>query len=76
MYQGEVKTNAVKFGSYGIILNKEQLFYYMEGELSRVADVTHEFTFTDLYDLAMKIASKRNISKVSFVHRSDIVNVK
>jgi hypothetical protein len=48
----------------------------MDGELSRVADVTHEFTFTDLYDLAMKIAGKRNISKVSFVHRSDIVNVK
>ena len=72
----QVKTNAVKFGSYGIILNKEQLFYYVEGELFRVTDVSHEFNSNDLMELALKIAVKKDASKVSFVHRDDIVNVK
>jgi hypothetical protein len=72
----QVKTNAVKFGSYGIILNKEQLFYYVEGELFRVTDVSHEFNFDDLMELALKIAAKKDATKVSFVHRNDIVNVK
>ena len=44
----KVKTNAVKFGIYGIILNKEQLFYYVEGELFRVTDVSHYFNSNDL----------------------------
>jgi len=72
----KVKTNAVKFGIYGIILNKEQLFYYVEGELFRVTDVSHEFNSNDLMELALKIAVKKDASKVSFVHRDDIVNVK
>jgi hypothetical protein len=72
----QVKTNAVKFGIYGIILNKEQLFYYVEGELFRVTDVSHEFNSNDLMELALKIAVKKDASKVSFVHRDDIVNVK
>ena len=72
----QVKTNAVKFGSYGIILNKEQLFYYVEGELFRVTDVSYEFNFDDLMELALKIAAKKDATKVSFVHRHDIVNVK
>jgi len=72
----QVKTNAVKFGIYGIILNKEQLFYYVEGELFRVTDVSYEFNFNDLMELAVKIAVKKDASKVSFVHRDDIVNVK
>jgi hypothetical protein len=73
---GQVKTNAVKFGSYGIILNKEQLFYYVDGELFRVTDVSYEFNFDDLMELALKIAAKKDATKVSFVHRNDIVNVK
>ena len=72
----QMKTNAVKFGRYGIILNKEQLFYYVDGELFRVTDVSHEFNFDDLMDLALKIAAKKDATKVSFVHRNDIVNVK
>ena len=72
----QIKTNAVKFGIYGIILNKEQLFYYVEGELFRVTDVSHEFNSHDLMELALKIAVKKDASKVSFVHRDDIVNVK
>lgn len=72
----QLKTNAVKFGSYGIILNKEQLFYYVDGELFRVTDVSHEFNSDDLMDLALKIAAKKDATKVSFVHRNDIVNVK
>ena len=72
----QVKTNAVKFGSYGIILNKEQLFYYVDGELFRVTDVSYEFNFDDLMELALKIAAKKDVTKVSFVHRNDIVNVK
>lgn len=72
----QIKTNAVKFGRYGIILNKEQLFYYVDGDLVRVTDVSHEFNPNDLMDLALRIAAKKDASKVSFVHRNDIVNVK
>lgn len=72
----QVKTNAVKFGNYGIILNKEQLFYYVDGDLVRVTDVSHEFNSDDLMDLALRIAAKKDATKVSFVHRNDIVNVK
>ena len=72
----QMKTNAVKFGGYGIILNKEQLFYYVDGELFRVTDVSYEFNFDDLMELALKIAAKKDATKVSFVHRNDIVNVK
>jgi hypothetical protein len=70
------KTNAVKFGDYGIVLNKEQLFYYVNGDLMRVKDVSHEFNFDDLYNLANSISEKRQLGTVYFVHRDDIVNVK
>lgn len=70
------KTNAVKFGDYGIILNKEQLFYYVGGDLMRVKDVSHEFNFDDLYNLATSISDKKQLGTVKFVHRNDIVNVK
>ncbi len=70
------KTNAVKFGDYGIILNKEQLFYYAGGDLMRVKDVTHEFNFDDLYNLAESISDKKQLGRVLFVHRNDIINVK
>lgn len=76
MNANQTKTNAVKFGDYGIILNKEQLFYYAGGELMRVKDVSHEFNFDDLYDLASGIADKKQLGRVLFVHRNDIVNVK
>lgn len=70
------KTNAVKFGDYGIVLNKEQLFYYANGDLMRVKDVSHEFNFDDLYNLATSISDKKQLGTVYFVHRNDIVNVK
>ena len=70
----ERKTNAVKFGNYGIILEKEQLSYYMNGELFQVRDVSHEFSFDDLYNLGLKIAAKKDISVVRFVHKLDIIN--
>lgn len=68
----EQKTNAVKFGDYGIILNKEQLFYYSKGDLMRVRDVDHEFTFDDLMALARKISDKNNYGIPYFCQRADI----
>lgn len=70
----EKKTNAVKFGIYGIVLEKEQLSYYMNGELFQVRDVSHEFSFDDLYNLGLKIAAKKDISSVRFVNKLDIIN--
>ena len=71
----EEKTNAVKFGDYGIILNKEQLFYYSKGDLMRVRDVSHEFGPDDLMDLAKRINEKANYGIPYFCHRSDITKL-
>lgn len=67
------KTNAVKFGQYGIVLEKEQLGYYLNGELFQVRDVNHEFNSDDLYNLALRIATKADITAVHYVTKSDIV---
>ena len=67
------KTNAVQFGKYGIVLEKEQLGYYLDGELFQVRDVNHEFNFDDLYNLALKIATKKDITSVNYVTKSDII---
>lgn len=67
------KTNAVQFGKYGIVLEKEQLGYYLDGELFQVRDVNHEFNSDDLYNLALKIATKKDITAVNYVTKSDII---
>lgn len=67
------KTNAVQFGKYGIVLEKEQLGYYLDGELFQVRDVNHEFNVDDLYNLALKIATKKDITAVNYVAKSDII---
>lgn len=63
------ETNAVKFGKYGIVLEKEQLSYYCNGQLSKVADVSHEFNNKDLFTLAKKIADKNQIAEVEFTYK-------
>jgi len=70
----QTKTNAVKFGQYGIVLEKEQLAYYLNGELFQVKDVNHEFNSDDLYNLALRIATKKDITSVHYVRKSDIIN--
>ena len=67
------KTNAVAFGDYGIVLQKEQLFYYSKGDLMRVRDVTHEFGPDDLMNLASKIAEKTNSGHPYFCEKSDVL---
>jgi hypothetical protein len=67
------KTNAVLFGKYIIVLEKEQLMYYIDGELSAVKDVSVEFTNTDLYDLAKRIADKKELSIVQYINKSDYI---
>jgi len=65
------KTNAVLFGNYMIVLEKEQLMYYIDGELSTVKDVSSEFTTKDLYDLAKRISEKKQFGTVYYVHKND-----
>jgi hypothetical protein len=67
------KTNAVLFGKYIIVLEKEQLMYYVDGELSTVKDVSVEFTNTDLYDLAKRIADKKELSMVHYIIKSEYI---
>jgi len=70
------KTNAVSFGKFGIILEKEQLSYYSEGEIVQVRDVTYEFTLDNLYELAVRIATKQNLLPVVYVNKVDIISRK
>jgi len=74
-FKNAVKTsssNAVKFGPYGIILAKEQLMYYMDGELVRVKDVSNEFNSSDLYKMAQKLSESKNAGPVYFTTPSKI----
>jgi hypothetical protein len=50
-----------------ISLYKEQISYYVNQSLVSVKDVSHNFSKTDLLDLAKRIALKQNIneSKIS-----------
>jgi hypothetical protein len=68
------KTNCVKFGKYVICLQKEQLNYYIDGCLNRIADVTHDFGNVELFKLATKIAERNGFGSVNFVHKVDVVN--
>lgn len=59
-------TNVVKFGKFVISLEKEQLHYYMYGELVKVVDVNFEFTNKDLYELATKISRTNGYGPVEY----------
>lgn len=67
------KTNCIQFGKYVICLEKDQLSYYVDGELTKVADVTHEFTTNELYELGCRISEKNGFGLVAFVHKQDVV---
>lgn len=67
--KNENRTNAVKFGRYGIVLEKEQLSYYFDGEVVQVKDVNYEFNYKDLYDLAVRISSKKGTGPVEYTHK-------
>lgn len=67
------QTNTVSFGKFAIVLEKEQLHYYMDGEITRVMDVSYEFNMKDLFDLATRISSKNNFGPVKFVNKKDVV---
>jgi len=67
------KTNAVAFGNYGIVLDRDQLCYYYEGKLTRVVEVGPAFTSVDLFKLATKISEKNSFGVVQFVHKSEII---
>jgi hypothetical protein len=67
------RTNCVKFGKYVICLEKEQLNYYIDGSLNKVADVNHDFSVVELYELATRITEKNGFGPVNFVHKVDVV---
>ena len=69
----EKKTNAVGFGKFAIVLEKEQLHYYADGEITRVVDVSYEFNYKDLFDLGSRIAVKNTLGAVKFVNKRDVV---
>ena len=67
------RTNCVKFGKYVICLEKEQLNYYVDGSLTKVVDVNHDFSNVELYELATRITEKNGFGPVNFVHKVDVV---
>jgi len=66
-------SNTVKFGNYAICLEKDQLLYYFNGDLTKVIDVNYEFTTKDLYDLATRISIKNNFGAVEYVSKDSVV---
>ena len=66
------RTNAIKFGRYAIVLEKEQLNYYLDGEVVQVKDVSFEFNYKDLYDLGVRISSKKGLGPVEYTHKKMI----
>lgn len=69
----ENKTNTVKFGDYAIALCKDQLEYYVSGQLVRVRDVKSDFSFDDLYLHGVNLSEARNAGPVTFVKKDQIV---
>lgn len=69
------KTNAVAFGDYAILLEREQLSYYIQGELFRVKDVNHEYNSKDLFAHAQSLAEKKGITEVKYITKSDIKKI-
>jgi hypothetical protein len=66
-------TNMIAFGNIAISLEKEQLNYYVNGNLTKVRDVGPLFDVNDLHDLGVNIATKNNLGPVKFVRKHDIV---
>ena len=66
----QFSSNSVSFGKFLIVLEKEQLSYYSSGVLTRVADVTPQFSNIDLFDLAVRIATKNEYGPVIYVYTS------
>lgn len=66
-------TNAVKFSNYAIILERDQLSYYIDGILRKVADVNPEFTPKDLFSLAERISEKKSLGMVEYTRKDLII---
>jgi len=69
-------TNAVKFGKFAIVLEKEQLSYYTESELTRVADVGIDFSNKDLFDLATRISEKNSYGTVEYTSKDLVIKTR
>jgi hypothetical protein len=67
------QTNTISFGKFAIVLEKEQLHYYADGEITRVVDVSYEFNYKDLFDLGTRISVKNALGAVKFVNKRDVV---
>jgi hypothetical protein len=67
------KTNTVKFGRYAIVLEKDQLMYFTDGELAKVRDVNPAFNTQDLYDLAVRITEKNGYGPVENTTKDKVV---
>jgi hypothetical protein len=65
-------SRAVKAGRFALILRKDQISYYLDGILTRVADVQPSFTEGDLLVLAEKISKKNEYGTARYVSESDI----
>lgn len=66
------KSNAVSFGRYAILLEQEQLIYYVDGELTKILDVSCEFDHKDLFNLAERIALKKKVGPAKFILKEEI----
>ncbi len=55
---------------YIIKLSNNSLYYYRNGDLSAMKDVTPDFNSRNLYDLVIKIAEKHNLTKNDLVINS------
>jgi hypothetical protein len=67
------KTNTVKFGKFAIVLEKDQLMYFTNGELSKVRDVPASFNYNDLFDLATRISEKNAYGPVENTTKDKVV---
>lgn len=67
------RTNTVKFGKFAIVLEKDQLMYYTEGDLTKVRDVNPSFNNNDLYDLAVRINDKNGYGIVENTTKDKVV---
>jgi hypothetical protein len=67
------KTNTVKFGKFAIVLEKDQLMYFTNGELSKVREVSPSFNNNDLYDLAVRISEKNGYGPVENSSKEKVV---
>lgn len=67
------RTNVVKFGKFAIVLEKDQLMYFTDGELSKVRDVNPSFGNNDLYELAVRISEKNGYGAVQNTTKTEVV---